>query len=121
MKKFVILGGIPFVYETFILCLTSDSIYEYIDKIEAELNKHNGYIRNVLIDMLFITGNGKNRFMGCERSINGKLNLTTSKIINPPSYFKQKTVEWLHDNYSYVENSILTDEQRRKIKNNIMF
>lgn len=34
---------------------------------------------------------------------------------------RRESIEWLHDNYSYVENSILSEEQRQNIKDNIAF
>jgi muramoyltetrapeptide carboxypeptidase LdcA involved in peptidoglycan recycling len=36
-------------------------------------------------------------------------------------YYKKETVNWLHNNYCYVEHSILTEDQKQKIKNNIIF
>ena len=74
----------------------------------------------ILIDQLLITGNGSNRFMSCIFS-NGRLDFKTAQIVTPSEFFRKETVEWLHDNYSYVENSILTEEQRQMKKDKIVF
>lgn len=58
-----------------------------------------------IVYQLLITGNGANRFMSCKVS-KGKIDFSTAKNVNPDDYYRRETVEWLHDNYSYVENSI---------------
>ena len=35
--------------------------------------------------------------------------------------FREETIDLLHDNYGYVENSILTDSQRQKVKDKVAF
>ena len=52
---------------------------------------------------------------------NGKLDFRTAHTVIPAEYYRKKTVEFLHDNYRYVENSILTEAQRQKIKDKIVF
>ncbi|EIC95188.1 hypothetical protein HMPREF9970_0244 [Lachnoanaerobaculum saburreum F0468] len=49
------------------------------------------------------------------------MDLNTAQIVKPSDYIKKETVKWLHNNYHYVKNSILTNEQRQKIKDNITF
>ena len=73
----------------------------------------------MLIDQLLITGNNSNRFLKCH-FISGKLDLNTAQIVTPSDYIKKEVVKWLHNNYHCVNNSILTDEQRQKIKDNII-
>ena len=55
------------------------------------------------------------------RGGNGKLDFRTAHTVIPAEYYRKKTVEFLHDNYCYVENSILTEAQRQKIKDKIVF
>ena len=74
----------------------------------------------ILIDQLFITGDGNNRFISCNFK-NGKLDFKTVHVVSPVDFFRKETVQWLHDNYSYVEHSILTESQRQKVKAGIAF
>jgi hypothetical protein len=92
---------------------------EYIEKIEQTLAEDN-LDGKVLVDQLFITGNGTNRFMSIFFS-HGKFAVKTAHVVDPPEHYRKATVEWLHDNYHYVENSILTADQKQKIKDNIIF
>lgn len=119
MNEYIILNTNADGYDGLVLCLTFESFLSYVKKIELVLTEERKKER-ILIDQLLITGNGTNRFMSCEFS-DGKLDFETAQIVNPADFFRRETVEWLHDNYSYVENSILTEEQRKKIKDNIVF
>ena len=119
MNEYIILKANIEGYDRLVLCLSFESLLSYIDKIENALSLDKKEKR-ILIDQLFITGNGTNRFMSCEFS-NGKIDFKTAKIVDPDEYYRKETVDWLHDNYSYVENSILTNEQRQKIKNKVVF
>lgn len=74
----------------------------------------------ILIDQLFITGNGYNRFICCNFK-DGKLDFKTAYIVSPRAFFREETARWLHDNYQYVEYSLLTEDQRKKVKNGIGF
>ena len=62
----------------------------------------------------------KNDIVSCVFT-NGLLDFKTAQNITPAEFFRKETVKWLHNNYSYVKNSILTEEQRQKIKDNIAF
>lgn len=106
-------------YGRLVLCLTFESLLTYIQKIEYSLSE-NKTDEMILIDQLLIAGDGSNRFMSCLFR-NGKLDLRTAKIVFPAEYYRKKTVEFLHDNYCYVENSILTEIQKQKIKDKIVF
>ena len=119
MNEYIILKANVEGYDRLVLCLSFESLLSYIDKIEYALSLDKKEKR-ILIDQLFITGNGTNRFMSCEFS-NGKIDFKTAQIVDPDEYYRKETADWLHDNYSYVENSILTDEQRQKIKNKVAF
>ncbi len=119
MDEYIIIKTNVEDYDRFILCLSFESLLTYIKKIEDALAKNNASER-ILFDQLLITGNSANRFMSCNFS-EGKLDFRTVHTVKPADYFRKETVEWLHNNYCYVENSILTEEQRQKIKENIMF
>lgn len=106
-------------YDRLILCLTFESLLSYISKVEESLAK-NLEVRHILIDQLLLTGNNYNRFIEIDYS-KGKFDFNTVQIVEPSNYFRKKSIEWLHNNYGYVINSILTDEQRQKIKDNVMF
>ena len=43
----------------------------------------------ILIDQLLITGDGHNRFMGCDFK-NGKLDFKTAHIVSPGTFFGRK-------------------------------
>lgn len=62
MNEYTILRTNKEDYDRLVLCLSSESLFEYIEKIEQTLAEDN-LDRKVLIDQLFITGNGTNRFM----------------------------------------------------------
>lgn len=119
MNEYTILRTNKEDYDRLVLCLSSESLFEYIEKIEQTLAEDN-LDGKVLIDQLFITGNGTNRFMSIFFS-HGKIDLKTAQTVNPTDHYRKATVEWLHNNYHYVEHSILTADQRQKIKDNIVF
>lgn len=119
MSEYIMLNTHVDGYDRFILCLSFESLLSYIRKIEIVLAEETKE-EILLIDQLLITGNGTNRFMSCKFS-NGRLDFQTAQIVTPTEFFRRETIEWLHDNYSYVENSILTEGQRQKIKDKIVF
>ena len=119
MNEYIIIKTNGEEYDRFVLCLTYESLLSYIEKLECSLSetKTDG---TILIDQLLITGDCVNRFMSCQFK-NGKLDLNTAHTVIPAKYYKEKTGAFLHDNYCYVENSILTQSQKQKIKDNIVF
>lgn len=119
MSEYVVLQTNEKEYGRLVLCLSSESLLSYIGKIEDALALDKKEER-ILIDQLLLTGNGANRFLDCKFS-NGKIDFATAHIVVPDEYYKKETIAWLHNNYSFVENSILTDEQRQKIRNKISF
>lgn len=106
-------------YGRLVLCLTFESLLSYINKIEKALSETEKD-EIILIDQLLITGDGSNRFMSCLFS-KGKFDFRTAHTVIPEEFYRKETVEFLHDNYCYVENSILTDAQRQKIRDKITF
>lgn len=106
-------------YDRFLLCLTFESIVNHLTEIETapEMVKSSG---KVLIDQLLVTGDGDNRFISCS-FLDGKLDMSTAQIVIPDGRFRNITAERLHDNYVYVEHSILTEYQRECIKKGVSF
>lgn len=119
MKEYVIKKISKDGYDRFLLWLSIESLYDHLDSIEESLNMLNTSGK-ILIDQLFITGNSPNRFISCEFK-DRKLDFQTAYIVNPTEIFRKKTVDWLHNHYIYVENSILTEEERQKIRDGIVF
>lgn len=119
MNTFVIKETNTDGYDRFLLWLSFESLIDHLRSIEEAPNMVNSSGR-ILIDQLFITGDGDNRFMCCNFK-NGKLDFKTAHIVSPVESFRKETVQWLHDNYGYVENSILTESQRQMVKDCIAF
>ncbi len=119
MDEFAIIKTNIKEYDRLILCLTYESLLTYIHKIERNLQGNIG-VKHILIDQLLITGNSSNRFIKCS-FLKGRLDLNKAQIVKPSDYLKRESVKWLHNNYHYVTNSILSDEQREKIKDNVIF
>ncbi len=101
-------------YSGFVLWLSSESLLDNLNDIENALRELDVQ-GQVLIDQLFLTGDGYNRFLSCDFK-GGKLDLRAACIVEPIELFCKETTRWLHDNYSYIENSILTESQRRQIR-----
>ena len=119
MNTFVIKETNTDGYDRFLLWLSFESLIDHLSSIEGAPNMVNSSGR-ILIDQLFITGDGDNRFMCCDFQ-NGKLDFKTAHIVSPVESFRKETVQWLHDNYGYVEHSILTESQRQMVKDGIAF
>lgn len=119
MNEFVIHKVKTSGYDRFLLCLTFESIATYKSLVESSSLIIN-QTGKILIDQLFVTGNGQNRFICCDY-VNGVLDFTTAQVVQPDDYYKTITVKWLKSHYAYVDNSILTEEQRRCIRECILF
>lgn len=104
-------------YNAFLLCLTFESILNYLESIEQEIviQQNQG---NILIDQLLVTGNGPNRFISCFFSY-GKIDISSAHVITPEVYYRKLSVHLLQQNYSLLKNSILTNQQRDNIKQGI--
>ena len=101
-------------YDRYLLCLTFESIINYLPAIEESPDLI-GYTGKMLIDQLLVAGNGINRFISCECK-SGKIELNTAKNVSPDASFKKRSSKILHDTYKYVENSILTVEQKQLVR-----
>ncbi len=119
MNEFVILKVKTSGYDRFLLCLTFESIATYKSLVESSSLIINQTGR-ILIDQLFVTGNGQNRFICCDY-VNGILEFSTAQVVQPDDYYKELTVKWLNSHYAYVEHSILTEAQRHYIRECIPF
>ncbi len=119
MNEYIIIKTHSDGYDRLVLCLTSESLTTYRSNLETALAQEIE-TGKILIDQLMVTGNGPNRYISCEFS-DGRLDFKTAQIANPAESFREETVKRLHDNHLYIENSILTEEQRQKVKDNIVF
>lgn len=119
MNNFVIKEINAEGYNRFLLWLSFENLMDHLSSIEEAPSMLHASGR-ILIDQLFVTGDGGNRFICCDFQ-NGKLDLKTARIVSPTDLFRKETVAWLHDNYNYVEHSILTENQRQKVKDGIAF
>ena len=119
MKEYVLYEMVNREYNGFLLCLTFESLIDYLDRIETEplLSRSNG---TLLIDQLLIAGNGRNRYISCSFS-NGKINTSSVTSVSPSDYYRELSMELLRSNYPLLHNSILTDAQKEKIKKGIPF
>lgn len=106
-------------YDRFLLWLSIDSLADHLDNVEDSLNKLNASGK-ILIDQLFLTGNEDNRFMSCYFK-NGGFDFSTACNVTAAESFREETMQWLHDNYAFVENSILTKNQRQRIREGVVF
>lgn len=119
LKEYVLYEMVNREYNGFLLCLTFESLIDYLDRIETEplISHSNG---TLLIDQLLIAGNGRNRYISCSFS-NGKINTSSVTSVSPSEYYRELSIELLRSNYPLLHNSILTDAQKEKIKKGIPF
>lgn len=117
MSDYVIIKLNDGRYNAFLLCLTFESILNYLESIEKELiiQQNHG---NILIDQLLVTGNGPNRFLSCFFS-HGKLDISSAHAATPGTHYRELSLRLLQRNYSSLRNSILTNQQRDNIKRGI--
>ena len=117
MKKYAIYKTTGREYDGFLLCLTFESLLDYLDCIEMEplISCSNG---TLLVDQLLITGNGKNRYISCS-FFNGKINISSVKSVLPNQYYRNLSLNLLQRNYALLRNSILTDTQKENIEKGI--
>lgn len=114
MKKYIVKKINEDNYTYFIISLTYESILDYIEEIEKELDFEKN-ITIVLIDQLLTTGNNKNRFISCECQ-NGQIKLYTAQNVNCRENIRKISSQILKDKYQLIENSILTKYQKQSIK-----
>lgn len=119
MKQYAICKLTKQKYDRFLLCLTTESIIEYLTDIENEalIADSEGIL---VIDQLLITGNGKNRFIACLYKY-GKIDINSTKVIEPKQSCKKISLDLLKKNFPLLKNSILTDQQLYNIEQGIVF
>ena len=98
-------------YDYLVLCLTYESILNYLDQLESDLQNKRG---KLLVDQLLVTGNGRNRFIACDFR-DGEIILSTAKNIKPDNIYKELTTKLLQQNSKMLKCSILSDHQRELI------
>ena len=119
MNDFVIEPLNNEIYDKFLLCLTFESIVNYINDIEnsPEIVGHSG---KLIIDQLLVTGNGSNRFICCSYK-KGKIDIDSTRTVCPSDAIKAISIRLLNDNSHRCKYSILTDYQRECIEKGIIF
>ncbi len=112
MKKYVLYEN-KIDDNAFLICLTFESIMDYIDEIQSEeiIKKGKG---RVIIDQLLVTGDGKNRFLECDY-FEGKMILSSAHAINGNTRMRKITSGYLSENYNSLGSNILTNIQKEKI------
>jgi hypothetical protein len=100
-------------YDYLLLCLTYESILNYLDQLENDqlLRNRSG---KLLVDQLLVTGNGRNRFIACDFR-NGEIILSTANNVASDNKYKVLTMKLLQQNYDLLKCSILSDHQRELI------
>lgn len=100
-------------YDYLVLCLTYESMLNYLDQLESDQQLQNKSGK-LLVDQLLVTGNGRNRFIGCDFR-DGEIILSTAKNIKPDNIYKDLTIKLLQQNSGMLKCSILSDHQRELI------
>ena len=98
MNTFIIKETNKDDYNRFLIWLSFENIIDHLNSIEEAHNMVNSSGK-ILIDQLFITGNGYNRFICCNFK-NGKLDFKTAYIVSPRFFFAKKQ----HDGYMTTIN-----------------
>lgn len=113
MKEYAIYQLKDKEYDGFLLCLTYESILNYLKSIESEamISESKGVL---LVDQLLTTGDGRNRFLVCPFD-HGVLNVDAAENVCPKEYYKRLSIQLLRQNYTWLQNSILTDQQRNEV------
>jgi hypothetical protein len=96
-------------YNYFIICLSYESILNYINDIEKEIGENKDK-KTILIDQLLVTGNGRNRFLSVD-ICDGKIDFTSAKNVDAKQYYHQLTCSELKRNKDILKYCILTDRQ----------
>ena len=119
MKEYTMRRLLGKEYDSFLLCLTFDSILSYLANIENEpiISTSKG---TLLVDQLLVTGDGKNRFIVCSFD-HGRIDLNSTQNIFPSDCYKKISIDLLQENFALLQNSILTDKQKESIRKGIIF
>lgn len=118
MKEYIISHNVKADYDGMILCLSYESIFSYLHNIETESLVKNSK-GQLLIDQLLITGDTENRYISCIYNY-GKIIVSSAKYVHPDNYYKSLSCKLLKKNVDFLKNSILSDQQKEAILNNII-
>ncbi|HHW89812.1 MAG TPA: hypothetical protein GX745_02770 [Clostridiales bacterium] len=113
MKEYLIYKLPNNKYDLFIIGLDYHNVLYYCEQLEKDINLKDGIL---LIDQLLQTGNAKNRFV--EYNVkNYKIDFYSAKNIILPSNSKYRriTSKILKHYFDILENSILSDNQKKLI------
>lgn len=97
-------------YACLVVCLSYESIFNYVEELQAELESKGIQEGQILIDQLLISGNGKNRFLSMKIE-NGNFVYTSAQNVDAEQHYHQLTSSELMRNQKLLENSILTPKQ----------
>ncbi len=106
-------------YDLFLLCLSFESIVNYLNDIESS-EQIVGKSGVLLIDQLLVTGNSDNRFISC-KYISGKIDINSTTKVIPEERMKELSLRLLSENKGCYKNSILTSYERQCIDKGIIF
>lgn len=113
MKEYTLSALCGKDYDGFLLCLSFESVLNYLDSIETEPLILNGK-GVLLIDQLLVSGNGQNRFFSCLFD-HGEIDLSTAQTVFPAVYYRELAVKMLQKDIPRLEYSILTNRQKECI------
>ncbi len=92
--------------------LTHESLFDFIEELEAE--DLIGGSGQMVIDQLLSTGNAKNRFVAFPVT-DGKFELEKARAVEASSDLEKETAKIYREYSSFLENSILSEEERSAI------
>lgn len=119
MKDYVFIEHTNKDYDGFVLCLTTESLFEYMDNIKSEalVNNSKG---TLLIDQLLITGDQYNRYVTFDYDC-GELILNSAKNVVPDDYYRKLAIDLLKENADALEYTLLTSYQKQCINAGVDF
>lgn len=93
--------------------------YRSLQEVKTEINKEISFVKidgKIIFDTLFHVGSSEDRFIEVEAN-NGILEWSTSKCVylDRENEIRKKVSETLRDNISILDNSVLTNVQKRLI------
>ena len=107
-------------YSCLVICLSYASLYNYLDKICAELNANGISNAQLLLDQLLITGNKHNRFLSIELS-NGHIIPQSAKNVDRiDAKYRTITSMELRKRKTILHNSILSKTEIQLIEDGIV-
>lgn len=98
--------------------------YRSLQEVKTEISKEISFVKidgKIIFDTLFHVGSSEDRFIEVEAN-NGILEWSTSKCVylDRENEIRKKVSETLRDNISILDNSVLTNVQKRLIGKGIV-